>query len=549
MSTQLSKKRLTDLPVWGELKTHHRAIEKRHMRDLFTQHPQRFSDFSRQAASILVDYSKNCITHETLHLLTTLAKQTQLADHIDKLFSGHPVNFTENRAAMHAALRNPTLHTNSPVQQNLNKMASFCEQLRAKQYLGFSRKPMTDVVNIGIGGSDLGPMMVTEALKPYADNTIRCHFVSNIDSTHITETLKILNPETTLFIISSKSFSTLETLTNAATAKKWLLQTANNADVQQHFVAISGDNAKAIAFGIHPDRIFEVWDWVGGRYSLWAATGLPIAIAIGIDNFKELLAGAHEMDQHFQNTDFMSNIPVILALLGIWYHNFFGAQTHAIFPYHHYLRYLPAYLQQLDMESNGKNISSAGTTINYTTGPVIWGGVGCNGQHAFHQLLHQGTQFISADFIIPARSHHAFDAHHPILFANCLGQTQALMQGKTLDEAFAELIAAGYAIPEAQKLAPHKMMPGNRPTNTITFSQLTPRVLGALLALYEHKVFVQGVIWNINSFDQWGVELGKQLVNRIIPALTDKSLLGQYHDSSTQGLISYYAHYTSKYSF
>jgi glucose-6-phosphate isomerase len=546
-------KNLPTSASWNKLVDHYLQISRISMRDLFAEDHHRFNEFSTESCDILLDYSKNIITSETIELLSQLADAANIKKRIEQLFTGQLVNSTENRAALHTALRSLNQeylmvqgeNIMPLVNQTLNKMTHFSQQLHVGNYRGFSDKPFTDIVNIGIGGSDLGPAMVTEALSPYKISTLRIHFVSNIDGSHINDVLKSIDPETTLFLISSKSFTTLETLTNANTAKKWFLQSTNQPDaIKQHFIAITKNTEQAKAFGITSESIFEIGDWVGGRYSLWSGIGLPIALSIGMDNFKELLLGAHTMDQHFCTAPFSQNLPMILALLGIWYRNFFDFPTHAIFPYDQYLRRLPAYLQQADMESNGKSIQHTGDPVTYPTGPIIWGEVGCNGQHAFHQLLHQGTHIIPVDFIIPIRNHHNIDHHHTLLFANCLSQSQALMLGKTKEEAYEELIALGYSTQDAKKLAPHKATPGNRPSNTMSFPKLTPRILGSLIALYEHKIFVQGCIWNINSFDQWGVELGKQLAGKILPDLDEASLHlpteNPSHDASTNGLIRYY---------
>lgn len=536
------------------LKEHYHTVAKIPMREMFHADPQRFERFSLEAAGILLDYSKNRITQETLHLLHQLAAEKQLPLQIERLLTGYPVNFTEQRAALHTALRNST---SNPVFVNgfvdgddimpaitamLDKMQHLTEKVRQGEWRGFKGDVITDIVNIGIGGSHLGPAMVTEALAPYANQQLRCHFVANIDGGHVTHILQSLNPATTLFILSSKSFETLEPLTNGRTIWQWFLEkTGQPQAVQHHFFAVTAKREKAIEFGILPDHIFELWEWVGGRYSLWSAIGLPIAFAIGMNNFRELLAGAEAMDQHFRHAPLAENMPVTLALLSMWYVNFFAANTQAIIPYLHSLRQLPTYLQQADMESNGKRIRRDGTPVEHATGPVIWGGEGCNAQHAFHQLLHQGTHLIPVDFILPAQSHYSMPTHHAILFAQCLGQSQALMYGKTLAEVIAEFKEQGVSAADIQRLAPHKVLIGNNPSNTLIFPKLTPRILGALLALYEHKIFVQGVMWDINSYDQWGIELGKQLMSRILPSLQHRSPL-PHHDASTDGLIDYY-HY------
>ena len=533
---------------WNALKEHQKKLSNVYMRDLFSFDPNRFANFSANNSNILLDYSKNIITAETVKLLLDLANTANIKDHIERLFTGQLVNSTEKRAAAHTALRDPTLqclmvkgiNIMPTIHQTLNKMISFCQQIQLGNYRGFSGKPLTDIVNIGIGGSDLGPAMVTEALTPYQSTTLRLHFVSNIDGSHINDVLKKANPETTLFIVSSKSFTTLETVTNANTAKKWLLDKSNQPSaIQQHFVAITHNPEQAVAFGVSPDNIFEMSDWIGGRYSLWSSIGLPIMLSIGVNNFNELLLGANAMDQHFRTAPFANNLPILLALLGIWYRNFFDLPTHAVFPYDQYLQRFPTYLQQADMESNGKCVQHSGIPVQYATGPIIWGEVGCNGQHAFHQSLHQGTHTVPVDFILPIKSHHDLTHHHTLLIANCLSQSQALMLGKTKEEAYQELIALDYSQLEANRLAPHKTTPGNRPSNTLMFAKLTPHTLGSLIALYEHKIFVQASIWNINSFDQWGVELGKQLAKAILPELEQTDLVHS-HDSSTNGLINHY---------
>jgi len=539
---------LTESKAWRALKAHHEAIADTHMRELFNADPQRFDKFSLRFKDILLDYSKNRITEQTVALLLDLANQAGLRTWIDRMFSGDRINITENRAVLHIALRNRSNHAilvdgedvMPKVNAVLTKMRIFTEAVRGGSWRGHTGKVVTDVVNIGIGGSDLGPLMVAEALKPYAKRDLQVHFVSNVDGTHMIETLRELSPETTLFIVASKTFTTQETLTNAHTARAWLLQTAGEeAAVAKHFVALSTNTDAVAEFGIDTDNMFEFWDWVGGRYSLWSAIGLSIALAIGMDGFEELLAGAHEMDKHFQSAPFEQNLPVILGLLGIWYNNFFGAQTHAILPYDQYLHRFPAYFQQGDMESNGKRVTRDGKTVDYSTGPIIWGEPGTNGQHAFYQLIHQGTKLIPADFLAPVESHNSVGEHHAILLSNFFAQTEALMKGKTAAEVRPELEAAGLAGDALERLLPHKVFEGNRPTNSLLFKKLTPATLGALIALYEHKIFVQGICWNINSFDQWGVELGKQLAKAILPELAGDEPVGT-HDCSTNGLINFY---------
>ncbi len=539
---------LTQSPAWQALVQHQKEIAGLHMRDLFAADPQRFQRFSIRWNDLLIDYSKNRITEKTMSLLVDLARQADVTGWRDKMFRGEKINVTEQRPVLHIALRNrsnrPILVEGEDVMPAVNRvlahMRAFTESVRSGTWKGYTGEAITDVVNIGIGGSDLGPVMVTEALKPYGHERLNVHFVSNVDGTHIAETVKRLNPATTLFIISSKTFTTQETITNAESARRWLLERAKDSSaVARHFVAVS-TNAKAVAaFGIDTKNMFEFWDWVGGRYSLWSAIGLSIALSIGMEKFEELLTGAHEMDEHFRTAPLEHNIPVILALLGVWYNNFFGCETHAIIPYDQYLHRFPAYLQQGDMESNGKRTTRSGQEVDYSTGPVIWGEPGTNGQHAFFQLLHQGTKLIPADFLAPMQSHNPIGNHHAILISNFIAQTEALMRGKTEAEARAELAAAGVGSAELEALLPHKIFPGNRPTNTIAFRKLTPRVLGQLIAMYEHKIFVQGIIWNINSFDQWGVELGKQLAKAILPELQGAAPPSD-HDSSTTGLIEYF---------
>ncbi|MCL1144886.1 glucose-6-phosphate isomerase [Shewanella marinintestina] len=535
---------LTQQATWQALELHSHSLP--HMRELFSTDPQRFNDMSTQDCGLLLDYSKNRASKETMSLLFKLAKETQLEAKIKAMFAGEIINNTEQRAVLHTALRAPAdqiinVDGNdivAEVQQTLAKMGEFVDSLTSGNWKGYTGKTITDVVSIGIGGSFLGPKIVSQALRPYWTGHLNCHFVANVDGTSITEKLKSLDPQTTLFVMSSKSFGTQETLTNTLTAKEWFLnQGASQSDVAKHFVAVSSNVAKATEFGIDANNIFPMWDWVGGRYSLWSAIGLPIALLIGMDNFRELLAGAHEMDKHFANTPLENNMPVIMGLFSLWYGNFFNAQSHVVLTYDHYLRGLPAYFQQLDMESNGKSVTLNGTDVDYSTGPVIWGGEGTNGQHAYHQLLHQGTALIPADFIMPLNSHNPVGEHHVQLASNCFGQTQALMQGRTYEEALAELSTSNLDDEQKQLIAKHKVMPGNKPSNTILMDKLTPTTLGALIALYEHRTFVQGAIWQINSFDQWGVELGKQLGNDVLERLTaDKS--ADELDTSSNGLIN-----------
>ncbi len=542
----LKKINPTETQSWNRLIGHFKEMKDTHMKDLFAGDPERFNKYTIRFNDILVDYSKNVITDETLKLLSGLIEEIGLRDAIDKMFSGDRINETEDRAALHIALRN---RGNTPIYVNgknvmpeinavLNKIKGFSDKIISGEWRGFTNKKITDIVNIGIGGSDLGPVMVTECLRPYAKDDLAVHFVSNVDGTHITEILKRLNPETTLFLIASKTFTTQETMTNAFSAREWFLKFAKDQTrVPKHFVAISTNTKKVEEFGIDKDNMFIFWDWVGGRYSLWSAIGLSIACYIGYENFTELLQGAFEMDNHFRDTPFEKNIPVILSLIGIWYNNFFGAQTEAILPYDQYMHRFPAYFQQGNMESNGKFVDRNGKKVNYQTGPVIWGEPGTNGQHAFYQLIHQGTKMIPADFLAPVISHNQIGKHHNILLSNFFAQTEALLNGKTREEVIEELKNDGKSDDEIEKLYPHKVFEGNRPTNSILFRKLTPRVLGSLIAMYEHKIFVQGVVWNIFSFDQWGVELGKQLAKKILPELKDDKPV-ESHDSSTNGLIN-----------
>lgn len=538
---------LTQTRAWRALVEHQLAMAGKHMRDLFREDPQRFEKFSLQFGDLLLDYSKNLITEETMRLLLALAREADLERWIERMFSGERINVTEHRAALHVALRNrserPILVDGQDVMPEVRRvlahMRDFTEAVRSGAWTGYTGQPITDIVNIGIGGSDLGPAMVTQALNPYRLPRLKCHFVSNVDGTQIGEALKPLNPATTLFVVVSKTFTTQETLTNAHTARAWFLGAALEEALPRHFVAVSTNAPEVRKFGIDPGNMFEMWDWVGGRYSLWSAVGLSIALAIGMERFEDLLAGAYDMDEHFRSAPLDRNLPVILGLLGVWYIDFFGAQTHAVLPYDQYLARLPAYLQQLDMESNGKRVDRQGHGVDCDTGPVLWGEPGTNGQHAFFQLLHQGTRLVPADFLAPIDSHHPLTGHHQVLLANFFAQTEALMKGRTEDEARAGLEAKGLRGERLQALIPHKVFPGNRPTNSILYQKLTPRALGSLIALYEHKIFVQGVIWNINSFDQWGVELGKQLARVILPELAGEGEVAD-HDASTNGLINYY---------
>jgi glucose-6-phosphate isomerase len=538
---------LTRSPAWKALKAHHKDISGTHMRDLFAHDATRFDKFSLRLGDLLLDYSKNIVTDETMRLLFDLARETGVMEHAARMLDGDKINFTEGRAVLHVALRNrsnrPIKVDGRDVMPRVNKvlahMREFSERVRSGTWKGYTGKAITDIVNIGIGGSDLGPVMVTEALKPYA-GPIKAHFVSNIDGTHLSETLKTLSPETTLFIVSSKTFTTQETLTNAHSARTWFLTAAEDHQaIAKHFVAVSTNAEEVKHFGIDTRNMFEFWDWVGGRYSLWSAIGLSIALTIGMDHFEALLAGAHEMDEHFRTAPLEKNLPVVMGLLGVWYGDFFGADTHAVLPYDQYLHRFPAYLQQLDMESNGKRVRRDKKVVDYSTGPVIWGEPGTNGQHSFYQLIHHGTKLIPADFLAPMQSQNPLGEHHPILLSNFFAQTEALMKGKTEAEVRAELEKAGVTGRKLEQLVPHKVFPGNRPTNSILFKKLDSATLGKLIALYEHKVFVQGAVWGINSFDQWGVELGKQLAQKIQPELKGDATVTS-HDSSTNGLINYY---------
>lgn len=537
----------TETKAWRNLEIHFLSMQASHMRELFAEDPKRFEKLSTAFEDILVDYSKNIIVEETLHLLLDLAREVELKHAIDAMFHGDKINATEGRAVLHTALRN---RSNTPVLADkvdimpevnrvLSQMKAFATRLLDGEWKGFSGKAITDIVNIGIGGSDLGPYMVTEALKPYW-KTITPHFVSNVDGTHIVETLKPLNPETTLFIIASKTFTTQETMTNAESARAWFLEkTGNKGEVAKHFVAVSTNEKEVTKFGIAAENMFVFWDWVGGRYSLWSSIGLSIACTIGFDEFEALLNGAHAMDKHFRDQPFEKNIPVILALIGIWYNNFFGAASEAILPYDQYLHRFAAYFQQGNMESNGKSVDRNGEPVQIQTGPVIWGEPGTNGQHAFYQLIHQGTKMIPCDFIAPAISQNPVGDHHDKLLSNFFAQTQALMSGKTQEEVEKELSQAGFDREAIAFHAPFRVFEGNRPSNSILFKKLTPYTLGALIAMYEHKIFVQGVIWNIFSFDQWGVELGKVLAKKILPELTSAEEI-KSHDASTNGLINYF---------
>ncbi|MBF9254781.1 glucose-6-phosphate isomerase [Pontibacter sp. 172403-2] len=543
----------TDTKAWQQLQKHYQEVAPKHLRDLFAQDPERFNKLSLQAEDMLFDLSKNRITNETLDLLTQLAEETEVPAAIESMFTGEKINATEGRAVLHTALRNFTdeqLETDGDnalqqVREVQQQMKSFCDRLHSGALKGYTGKPISQIVNIGIGGSHLGPQMVTEALKSYQNRQLEVYFISNVDGTDAAETLRLLNPETTLFIIASKTFTTKETLANAHTARSWFLdQAKDEAYISKHFVALSTNIEAVTKFGIAPENIFQFWDWVGGRFSLWSAIGLSIACAIGYNNFEEMLRGAEGMDKHFRTTPLRRNIPVQMALLSIWYTNFFGCQTHAVLPYDQYLRLLPDYLQQLQMESNGKSADRNGQFVTYNTQPIVWGAAGTNGQHSFYQLIHQGTFLIPCDFIAPAQSHNPLGEHHPVLLSNFFAQTEALMKGKTADEVRAELQKKGNLADEAiEALVPQKVFAGNKPSTSIMFPKLTPFILGGLIAMYEHKTFVQGIIWNIYSFDQWGVELGKQLAGTI-----EEELLSNKpgsHDSSTNGLINYYREHKS----
>jgi glucose-6-phosphate isomerase len=550
----LKKINPTGTKSWENLKAHFHKMASVRMKDLFSTDPGRAIRYSIRFNDIFLDYSKNIITDETFDLLMDLAKEVDLKDAIEKMFAGEKINETENRAVLHTALRNRSnravFFDNQDVMPDVNavleQMEQFSEKVRSGDWRGYTGKSVSDIVNIGIGGSDLGPVMVTQALKFYAAENLSVHFVSNIDGTHIAETLKTIDPETTLFIIASKTFTTQETITNAKTAKLWILDKfRDETSIAKHFVAISTNSEKVAEFGIDPANMFRFWDFVGGRYSLWSAIGLSIACYVGYENFVGLLKGGREMDDHFRKEPFRQNIPVILALIGVWYNNFFQAETEAILPYDQYLHRLPAYLQQGNMESNGKNVDRQGNEVSYQTGPIIWGEPGTNGQHAFYQLIHQGTKMIPADFLAPATPLHNLSNHHSMLLSNFFAQTEALMNGKTKEEVLNELKASGLPEDEITKILPYKVFNGNKPTNSILYKKLTPKTLGSLIAMYEHKIFVQGIIWNVFSFDQWGVEFGKQLANKILPELDGEKEI-RSHDSSTNSLINMYKHMKMK---
>ncbi|MFU8837523.1 MAG: glucose-6-phosphate isomerase [Thiohalomonadaceae bacterium] len=542
------RQKLTSSAAWQALEQHCAHIAPMQMRDWFAEDSGRFAQFSTSACGLMLDYAKNRVSSETMRLLFALAEQADVVGWRARMFAGEKINFTEGRAVLHTALRN---RSDQPVWVDgrdvmpevkavLDQMRHFCIKVQSGIWRGHTGKPIRDVVNIGIGGSDLGPLMVTEALRPYWLANIRAHFVSNVDGAQLSSVLEKLDPATTLFVVASKTFTTQETLTNAHSAREWLLATLHEeAAVASHFVAVS-TNAKAVsAFGIDTDHMFAFWDWVGGRYSLWSSIGLSIALAIGMDNFEALLTGAHAMDRHFQEAPPEQNLPMIMGLIGLWYNSFFGFPSQAILPYDQGLHRFPAYLQQADMESNGKRVDRHGQLVDYPTGAILWGEPGTNGQHAFYQLIHQGSHIIPVDFIAPLQSQHIFPHHHPILLANVFAQSQALMQGKSAEEARAELQAEGLSGEALEALLPHKVFTGNRPSNTILFDKLDPYTLGALIALYEHKIFVQGIIWRINSYDQWGVELGKQLAKNILVDLEAEDFSAR-HDCSTNGLIDFY---------
>ncbi|MDP9001852.1 MAG: glucose-6-phosphate isomerase [Myxococcota bacterium] len=540
---------LTQCPAWQALVRHQVAMKGRHLRDLFAADANRFEGLSMEVDSLLIDYSKNRVTAETMQLLFDLARHARVFEWRGRMFSGDKINRTEDRAVLHVALRNvsnrPILVDGEDVMPAVNavlkKMRNFTDAVRGGGWRGHTGARITDVVNIGIGGSDLGPAMASLALKPYWQSGMRAHFVSNVDGTQLAETLRELSPEQTLFVVASKTFTTQETLMNAHSARAWLIERlGSESAVPKHFVAVSTATEEVKKFGIAPDNMFIFWDWVGGRYSMWSAIGLAIALMIGMDQFEEMLAGAHAMDEHFRTAPMEKNAPVVLAMLGVWYANFFGAATHAILAYDQYMSRFAAYFQQGDMESNGKRVDRSGHVVDdYTTGPIVWGEPGTNGQHAFYQLLHQGTRFVSCDFLAPLQTHNPIGRHHEVLLANFFAQTEALMCGKTAAEARAELQAQGLRAERVEELVPHKTFPGNRPTTSIVFDMLTPRTLGSLVAMYEHKIFVQGIVWNIFSFDQWGVELGKQLAKKIEPELDNKGIVSS-HDASTNALINRY---------
>jgi len=545
---EIKMENLTDSPAWQALLKHKKQTENIQMRDLFAQDENRFESFHLRFNEILLDYSKNRINKETMSLLMDLAKQSGLKDWTDKMFSGEKINYTENRSVLHTALRNRSdvpiyvdgQNIMPEVKSELEKMRQYSEAIRSGRWLGYSGKPIIDIVNIGVGGSDLGPVMVSEALRPYGKVGLRVHFVSNVDPSHICDTLKDLDPERTLFIVSSKSFTTQDTIMNAQTARDWLMENARNETaVEKHFIAVAANVEAATKFGIAEENIFKMWDWVGGRYSLWSSIGLSVAIYVGMDRFESLLQGAYEMDLHFRHAPLEENMPVVMALLGIWYNNFYDAESHVLLPYDQHLHRFPAYFQQGDMESNGKSATRDGSKVNYATGPIIWGELGITGQHAFYQNLHQGTHLVPADFIVPIDSLNPVGDHHLVLLANFFAQTRTLMTGKNENEARDELVAEGYSEEEVERLYPSRVMPGNKPTNTLLLKALTPKTLGSLIALYEHKIFTQGIIWKINSYDQPAVELGKKVAANIYTDLRKHKSVNKY-DDSTNNLINYF---------
>ncbi|CAA6827638.1 MAG: Glucose-6-phosphate isomerase (EC [uncultured Thiotrichaceae bacterium] len=548
MTTQSNKLTLTEFPSYRPLLEHYERVKNLHMRRLFSVDSKRVDKFSIEHQDLLLDYSKNRITKETVALLCQLAKEAKLEEWRERMFNGEAINNTEGRSVLHTALRN---RSNTPVMVNgkdvmpqinttIDKVESFSDKVRSGEWKGYTGKVITDIVNIGIGGSDLGPKMVYQALEPFRHERLKVHFVSNVDGAHIDATLKQLDPETSLFIVSSKTFTTQETLTNAHNARKWFLKTAlDEMHISKHFVAVSTNSEAVANFGIDTRNMFEFWNWVGGRYSLWSAIGLSVVLAIGMDHFKSMLEGAHSMDEHFRETPLEENMPVIMGMLGIWYNNFFDAESHGILPYDDYLRSLPLYLEQADMESNGKSVDRDGRKVDYATGPIIWGTSGINGQHAFYQALHQGTKLIPADFIISMLTHSEHQEQHNIMFSNALAQTEALMRGRNLDETYADIMASEKVPRDVEQRIHHMVFDGNHPTNTLLIRKLTPHSLGMLIALYEHKIFVQGIVWNLNSFDQWGVELGKQLAKKILEDINAPQATNS-HDSSTNTLINYY---------
>ena len=539
---------LTELPAYKKLQQHYDKVKTLHMRRLFSVDPQRVDKLSIEHEGLFLDYSKNRVSCSTIQLLCDLAREVGLEKWRELMFTGEKINNTEKRAVLHTALRNctstPIIVDGEDVMPKINatldKMEVFSKKVRHGKWKGYTGKVITDVINVGIGGSDLGPKMVHQSLKPYWHERLNLHFISNVDGSHTDETLEKLNPETCLFIISSKTFTTQETLSNAHVAREWFLQSVHNEEhIGKHFVAVS-TNKKAVSnFGIDPENMFEFWDWVGGRYSLWSAIGLSVVLSVGMKNFKKMLLGAHSMDQHFREAPLEKNMPVIMGLLGVWYNNFYNAESHGIFPYDHYLRSLPMYLEQADMESNGKSVDRDGRRVDYATGPIIWGMTGINGQHAFYQSIHQGTKMIPADFIVSMKSHSDHQEQHNIMFANALAQTEALMRGRNYDETFSDIKASNLEMRDVKDRIHHMVFEGNHPSNTLLISKLTPRTLGMLIALYEHKIFVQGIIWNLNSFDQWGVELGKQLTSHILHDI-NQPFPATSHDSSTNFLINYY---------